>query len=215
MSGVQVLEGASPNVFFMFANDNSKISKITPNHDFQMALRYGINYAGLLQLAGAGSIQDPGIVPSAFLGALPASDDAKYDLAQAKAYLAKSGVGNPTLNLTYPTDLTENGLSFDDLAARLQQYLDQIGITVKLQPQSISVGLGTYRAGTEALGLWFWGLTSPTRAITSISAREPSWACGQDGRRPRIPPSPPWPNKRHRPPASRHGRRFSRSSNWP
>jgi len=161
MSGVQVVKGASPYVFFMFANDNPKISKITPNHDFQMALRYGIDYAGLLQLAGAGSIQDPGIVPAAFLGALPASDDAKYDLAQAKAYLAKSGVGNPTLNLTYPTDLTENGLSFDDLAARLQQYLDQIGITVKLQPQSISVGLGTYRAGTEALGLWFWGPDYP------------------------------------------------------
>jgi peptide/nickel transport system substrate-binding protein len=156
MSGVQVLEGASPNVFFMFANDNSKISKVTPNHDFQMALRYGIDYAGLLQLAGAGSIQTPGIIPSEFLGALPATDNAKYDLALAKSYLAKSGVGHPTLNLTYPTDLTENGLSFDDLAARLQQYLDQIGITVKLQPQSIQVGLQTYRGGTEAMGLWFW-----------------------------------------------------------
>ena len=42
--------------------------------------------------------------------------------------------GIPTLKLTYPTDLTENGLSFDDAAARLQQYLDQIGINVTLQP---------------------------------------------------------------------------------
>jgi peptide/nickel transport system substrate-binding protein len=43
----------------------------------------------------------------------------------------------------------------------LEQYLDQIGITVKLKPQSIEVGLGTYRAGTEPMGLWFWGPDYP------------------------------------------------------
>ena len=68
--------------------------------------------------------------------------------------------GTPSLKLTYPTGLTENGLSFDDAAARLEQYLDQIGITVNLQPQSYRSGLESYRAGTEALGLWYWGPTS-------------------------------------------------------
>ena len=87
--------------------------------------------------------------------------DAKYDLAQAKSWLAKSGVGHPSLKLTYPTGLTVNGLSFDDAAARLEQYLDQIGINVTLQPESLQVGLGSYRAGTEALGLWFWGPDYP------------------------------------------------------
>jgi peptide/nickel transport system substrate-binding protein len=161
MSNVQVLKGPSPNVFFMFANDNPKISKVTPNHDFQEALRYGINYAGLLELAGAGAVQSPGVIPTTFLGALPPSDDAKFDLAQAKLWLKKSGVGNPSLKLTYPTGLTENGVSFDDVAARLQQYLDQIGLKVTLQPQSIQVGLQTYRGGTEAMGLWFWGPDFP------------------------------------------------------
>ena len=157
MTNVQILSGAGPNVMFLFANDNPKISTVTSNHDFQEALRYGINYAGLLQLAGTGAVQSPGIIPTILLGALPASSDAKYDLAQAKSWLAKSGVGHPSLKLTYPTGLTANGLSFDDAAARLEQYLDQIGINVTLQPQSIQVGLETYRAGTEALGLWYWG----------------------------------------------------------
>ena len=103
MTNVQILSGAGPNVMFIFANDNPKISKITSNHDFQEALRYGINYAGLLQLAGAGAVQSPGVIPTVLLGALPASADAKYDLAQAKSWLAKSGVGHPSLKLTYPT----------------------------------------------------------------------------------------------------------------
>ena len=91
------------------------------------------------------------------LGSLPKTADAKYDLSQAKSWLAKSGVGHPSLKLTYPTGITVNGLSFDDAAARLEQYLDQIGINVTLQPESLQVGLASYRAGTEALGLWFWG----------------------------------------------------------
>ena len=157
MTNVQIHAGAGPNVMFMFANDNSKVSKITSNHDFQKALRYGIDYAGLLQLAGTGAVQSPGVIPTILLGALPASANAKYDLAQAKSWLAKSGVGHPSLKLTYPTGITVNGLSFDDTAARLEQYLDQIGINVTLQPESLQVGLASYRAGTEALGLWFWG----------------------------------------------------------
>lgn len=157
MTNVQIHSGAGPNVMFIFANDNPKISKITSNHDFQEALRYGINYAGLLELAGTGAVQSPGVIPTILLGALPASADAKFDLSQAKSWLAKSGVGHPSLKLTYPTDLTVNGLSFDDAAARLEQYLDQIGINVTLQPESLQVGLESYRAGTEALGLWFWG----------------------------------------------------------
>jgi len=161
MSNVQIKMGPSPNVMFLFANDNPKISKITPNHDFQMALRYGIDYAGMLQLAGAGAVQSPGVIPTTFLGALPARDDAKYDLAQAQAWLKKSGLGHPSLKLTYPTAITVNGLSFDDAAARVAQYISQIGINVTLQPQSVEIGLGTYRAGTEALGLWYWGPDFP------------------------------------------------------
>ena len=161
MTNVQIHAGPSPNVLFIFANDNPKVSKISSNHDFQKALRYGIDYAGMLELAGTGAVQSPGVIPTVLLGSLPSSADPKYDLAQAKSWLAKSGLGHPSIKLTYPTGITVNGLSFDDAAARLEQYLDQIGINVTLQPQSLQVGLQTYRAGTEALGLWYWGPDYP------------------------------------------------------
>jgi peptide/nickel transport system substrate-binding protein len=96
-----------------------------------------------------------------FLGSLPASKAPAYNLAKAKAALAASGLGHPTVTMTYPSDLAVNGISFGDLAARVQQDLAQVGITVKLQGQSIQVALNTYRAGTEEMGLWYWGPDYP------------------------------------------------------
>jgi peptide/nickel transport system substrate-binding protein len=164
MSTVQIVNGASPNLFFILSNASSKVSKTTSNADFQTAVREGINYAGLLQLAGKGSVQAAGVIPSMFLGSLPASDAPVYNLAKAKAALAASGLGHPTVTMTYPSDLSVNGISFGDLAARVQQQLAQVGITVKLQGQSIQVALNTYRAGTEAMGLWYWGPDFPDPA---------------------------------------------------
>ncbi len=54
-----------------------------------------------------------------------------------------------------------NGISFGDLAARVQQDLQAIGITVQLQGQSIQVALNSYRGGQEAMGLWYWGPDFP------------------------------------------------------
>src|SRR5882724_174016 len=161
MSGVQIVNGASPNLFFLLTNDNPKVSTITSNPKFQQAVRYGINYASLVQLAGKGAVQAAGIIPTMFLGSLPAGSGPAYDLAKAKAALAASGVGHPTLNLVYPSDIQVNGLSFGDLAARIQQELQQVGITVKLQGQSIQVALNSYRGGQEQLGLWYWGPDFP------------------------------------------------------
>ncbi len=161
MSGVQVVNGASPNVFFLLSNDNPKVSAIASNPKFQEAVRDGINYGGLVQLAGKGAEQAAGVIPSNFLGALPASEAPVYDLAKAKAALAASGLGHPTVTMVYPSDLSVNGISLGDLAARVQQQLAQVGITVKLQGQSIQVALDSYRAGKEEMGLWYWGPDFP------------------------------------------------------
>jgi len=161
MSGVQIVNGASPNLFFVLSNDAAKVSKVTSNPDFQEAVRYGINYPSLVQLAGTGSVQAAGIIPSMFLGSLSSGQATAYNLAKAKAALAASGLGHPTVTLSYPSDLAVNGISFGDLAARVQQDLEQAGITVKLQGQSVQVALAAYRAGTEQMGLWYWGPDYP------------------------------------------------------
>lgn len=161
MSGVQIVKGASPNVFFVFTNNNPGVSKIASNPKFQQAVRYGIDYDALVQLAGSGAIQAAGIIPSMFLGSLPASSGVKRDVAKAKAALAASGLGHPTVTMYYPSDVQVNGLSFGDLAARVQQNLRDVGITVTLKGQSVQVALDAYRSGKEELGLWEWGPDFP------------------------------------------------------
>jgi peptide/nickel transport system substrate-binding protein len=186
MSGVQIVNGASPNLFFLLTNDNSKVSKISSNPRFQQAVRYGVNYQGLVQLAGKGAVQAAGIIPTMFLGSLPAGSGVTYNLSRAKAALAASGVGHPTLNLVYPSDVQVNGISFGDLAARVQQDLAQVGITVKLQGQSVQVALAGYRAGTEQMGLWYWGpdYPDPTDYLNflpgALVGLRAGWAKGAD-----------------------------------
>jgi peptide/nickel transport system substrate-binding protein len=164
MSGVEIVNGASPNLFFLLTNESPKVSKITSNPDFQQAVRYGINYQSLVQLAGKGAVQAAGIIPTMFLGSLPAGSGVTYNLGKAKAALAASHLGHPTVTLVYPSDLAVNGISFGDLAARVQQDLQQVGITVQLQGQSIQVALNSYRAGQEPMGLWYWGPDFPDPA---------------------------------------------------
>lgn len=158
---VQVKAIPGPNVFFLFSNNNPQISSITPNKHFQNAIRYGLDYASYVQLAGAGAIQTPGVVPSMFLGALKSSDAAAFDLNKAKSELAASGLSNPSVNLGFPSDFTLNGISFSTLAQKVQANLQAVGIKVNLTGSPISTALADYRAGKEQLGLWLWGPDYP------------------------------------------------------
>ena len=160
-SSVQLVSGASPNVFFLFTNNSAAVSKVTSNPDFQEAVRYGVDYDGLVSLAGTGAVQANGIIPTMFLGSLAAGTGVKRDVARAKAALAKSGLTNPTVTLSYPSDIQVNGLNFGDLAARVQANLKEVGITVNLAPASVQTALDSYRGGKEQMGLWEWGPDYP------------------------------------------------------
>ncbi|NUS06521.1 MAG: ABC transporter substrate-binding protein [Nonomuraea sp.] len=160
-STLQVKKTASANVIFLLANQDSGVSKTTTNAKFVEAVRKGVDYAGLLELAGEGSTQAPGVIPSQLLGALPADQAPKRDVEGAKAALAASGVSNPTVKLEYPSELTVNGLSFQPLAERIQANLKDVGITVDLQPAPVTTALDNYRNGKEEMGLWYWGPDYP------------------------------------------------------
>jgi peptide/nickel transport system substrate-binding protein len=151
-------------IFFMWANANPKVSGVTSNPDFQKAIRYGLDYASLVNLAGKGAIQAPGVIPSMFLGSLPQSARVKTDVAKAKAALAKSGVGDQQVTMIYPSDLTINGVPFTSMAQKIQSSLKGIGMNVELSGSPTSNWLNDYRSGKAAFGLSLWGPDYPDPA---------------------------------------------------
>lgn len=160
----QVLRTPSSNVIFLYANLNPAASSVTAAPGFAEAVRYGIDYASLVDLGGDGSAQSPGVIPggpNGFVGALGSGDAVKRDLDRAKAALATSGAAGTEINLVYASDQQINGVDLGDLAARVQQNLREVGITVTLRPAPVQTALDTYRAGTDAMGLWWWGPDYP------------------------------------------------------
>jgi peptide/nickel transport system substrate-binding protein len=149
---------SSPISDFLFVSDKPSVSKVTANPDIQNAIRYGLDYAGLVSLAGPGSVRAAGIVPPGFLGALTASQAVATNTAKAKQYVAASGIKNPSITLSY---VTGTSALVPVLASRIQSSLGQIGITVTLNPQSSIVGVQDYRGGQDQMGLFNWAPDYP------------------------------------------------------
>jgi peptide/nickel transport system substrate-binding protein len=159
-ANLQVTTDASVNVFDVEGNMDSKISP-TGNEDIRKAIRLALDYAGYSRLSGVGAVQAPGVIPSQFLGALPQSDAVKQDVAQAKQLVASSGVSNPTVKLSYPSDATPNGVSFSSIAQKVQSDLDAVGIKVTLDGSPAVSFLADYAAGKNQMSVSYWGPDYP------------------------------------------------------
>jgi peptide/nickel transport system substrate-binding protein len=172
--------------FFIFANQNAAVSPLTANPDFVEAVRYGIDYASVADLAGAGVRQICGILPNMLLGALPDSECVTRDLDRAKAAFARSGAGNTPISLGYPSDFSANGLTFGPLAERVQANLAEVGINLILDGKPIATSLQEYRDGVQQMGLWLWnaGYPEPSYYLAfspgSTVGLRAGWAAGSN-----------------------------------
>ncbi|MDJ0334001.1 ABC transporter substrate-binding protein [Salinibacterium sp. G-O1] len=155
--------GISPTIFFLFSNASPEISKVTSTQAFRDAVKYGLDYDGLLEIAGEGSAQVPGVIPSVFFGALKPGDAAVRDIDKAKAAVQELGDIDP-ISLEYPSDFSVAGISFGTVAERVQANLKEVGLEITLAPAPISTALDSYRAGTEQMGLWLWNPDYPDPA---------------------------------------------------
>ncbi len=160
-ANVNITSEASQYMIFLFLNQNSEINQWTSNPDFLEAVKLGIDYDKIVALAGEGAARPGGPIPSIFLGALDAADGNKRDLDGAKAALAKSGYKGEPVTLSFPNDVTVQGLSFTSIAESVQAQLKEVGIEIKLAPAPVATELDAYRGGTETIGLWYWGPDFP------------------------------------------------------
>ena len=163
-NSLNVISGPSAFTIYMMLNQGKDVSTTTSNKDYLAAVKKAIDYNGLLDVTGAGSVQAAGIIPSLFAGGLPADKAMKFDLAGAKTSLASSGMAGQHVKLSYPSDVTLGGVSFQTLAERLQSQLATAGIQVDLAPAPVATEIDAYRAGKEQIGLWYWGPDYPDAA---------------------------------------------------
>lgn len=155
VADLNVVAGASPNLIFMFSNNDPAISPVTSSPDFQEAVRYGLDYDALINLAGAGALHAAGVVPSMFAGALDPATAPARDVDRAKAAVSRMTVA-PTATLHYASDVVISGVSFNDMAIAIQSSLAEVGITITLDGQPLSVARESYIAGHDEMGMWAW-----------------------------------------------------------
>ncbi|MGH8964849.1 MAG: ABC transporter substrate-binding protein, partial [Actinomycetes bacterium] len=153
-SRVTVTSGPSAYMIFLMLNQSAEVSPATANPSYVEAVKKAIDYPGLLEVAGTGSVQPGGMIPSLISGSLPSEEALTQDVGGAGAALAASGVAGETPKLAYPSDLTLNGLSFQTMAEKLQAQLAEAGIAIDLAPAPVATELENYRAGKEQMGLW-------------------------------------------------------------
>ncbi len=158
---VKVQITPSPNLFNIDVNMDPKISPVTANAHIRKAIRLALDYKAFAKLGGPGSIQSAGMVPSVFLGALPAKEAVKTNIAAAKKEVAASGISNPTITLAYPAGLTINGIDFATLAQKTKADLAAAGITANLSGTPVNTFLTAYAAGKNQMSQSYWGPDYP------------------------------------------------------
>lgn len=185
--GAESTSVPSQYTFYLFTNANAAVNKWTANPDFQNAVRQGIDYDGLIDLGGKGAQRAPGMVPVQFAGALPADKAPKYDLAAAKASLTKSGYDGSPVEISFPSDLTQNGVSFTDMSTRIAADLKKVGINAELKGAPVATVLEMARAGKQQIGVWLWGPDFPDASNYLVfgpggvvGGKRVNWQAGSD-----------------------------------
>lgn len=120
--------------------------QLTP--EVREAIRLALDYDGLIDVTvgGAGKPQ-PSPIPNGFLGTEGLPTPAQ-DLEKAKQLMADAGVTELTLDATYPS-LNVYGVDFSTAMQKVQTDLQEIGITLELNPVEIAVWAD--KAGTDGI----------------------------------------------------------------
>jgi peptide/nickel transport system substrate-binding protein len=160
-SKVNIFNTPGTRSIYLFMNQDASVNNWTANRDFMDAIKSGINYKKLAKAAGGGAKRLGGIVPTAFPGALKAQDGPKYNPKKAKAKIKASGYNGSAIPFYYPNDVTVGGIELQHLVVPLQAELKHIGVKIKLKPGPSGTAISPYRAGKDAMGMWYWGSDYP------------------------------------------------------
>ncbi len=163
---VQVVKGNTLDLIYIGMTLSPARSKPLSDKRVRQAVRYAVDYDGILQglLHGVGT-RPNSMIPVGMLGNPAGTNSAllaRADLARARALLTEAGYPNGfSVKLSYDVNTTFDGVSYDPLAAKLQNDLARVNIKVTLDPQQDTVLLPAYRAQKLQMLLYNWGVDFP------------------------------------------------------
>jgi peptide/nickel transport system substrate-binding protein len=160
-AGVTVKASPVATTCYIVMNVNSDIGGSFADHRVQEAVRYALDYRGILALAGPGAVRLAGLIPAVLPGGLAPQDAMITDRGKARRLLSEAGLGEVRGQLSYASDLTIRGVRLNLLAQKIQADLATVSINVDLNGLPIGTALQQYRDGKFQIGVWNWPADYP------------------------------------------------------
>ncbi len=165
-SSVKVVQGNTLDLVYMGMTLSPAVSKPLSNPKVRQAIRYAIDYNGILNglLKGVGT-RPNSMIPVGMVGNDTATNNSlliQQNITKAKALLTAAGYANGfSVSMSYDTNTTFDGVTFDPLAAKIQNDLAKVGIKINLVPSQDTILLTAYRAQKLQMVLYSWGVDYP------------------------------------------------------
>ena len=154
--GVGVKTSLIANTFYVLMNNNPAIGGPFSNPKVQQAVRYALDYDGIMRIAGQGAVRLAGVIPTLFPGSLDSKDAVKTDRVKARALLKESNLGEVRGRVTYRAGGSSWGVQLDLLVQKIQTDLMEVGMKVDLNGLASLTALQEYRDGKNQIGVWGW-----------------------------------------------------------
>jgi peptide/nickel transport system substrate-binding protein len=160
-SGVTAKASPAATTFYVLMNADPQVGGPFANPKVQQAVRYALDYDGILALAGPGAVRLAGVIPTVFAGAADPRQGVRTDRDRARALLREANLGEVKGALTYASDSTIWGIQMNLLAQKVQADLAAVGIAISLNGLPRATALQLYRDGKNQVGVWSWAADYP------------------------------------------------------
>ena len=151
---VKIITGQSLDNMYMGLTTNPAMDPNLAKKEVRRAIRYAVDYDGILALTNNQAVRGPAVYSIGVLGLTPADAEQinpKYNPAKAKELLSQAGLSNGfSFKLEYGTGPSPVGITYESVAQKVQADLKKVGITVQLAPSEFLTMLTTYRAKKSA-----------------------------------------------------------------
>jgi len=158
-----VVVQASPaaTTFYVLMNNNPEVGGVFANPKIQQAVRYALDYDGIMKIAGSGAVRLAGVIPTLMPGSLPSSEAPKTDRARARTLIKESGLTDVKGKFSYSSEAISFGIPTALLAQKIQADLATVGIDLALDGLPNVTALTLYRGGKDQFGVWGWAADYP------------------------------------------------------